>query len=75
MADAGTLSNCKLTEDSFDWAKFYDELDIRVIGTLSKGRHGRLSLAVLSSSGSRLYAFMRESDLGRLEDCTQLDDA
>jgi len=75
MVDAGTLTNCKLTEDPFDWAKFYDELDIRVIGTLSKGRHGRLSLAVLSSSGSRLYAFMRESDSGRLEDSRQLDDA
>ena len=75
MVDAGALADCKLNEDSFDWAKFYDELDIRVVGTLSKGRHGRLSLAVLSSSGSRLYAFMRESDLGRLEDCTRLDDA
>ena len=75
MMNVGTLSNSKLTEDSFNWAKFYDELDIRVIGTLSKGRHGRLSLAVLSSSGSHLYAFMRESDFGRLEDCTRLDDA
>ena len=75
MEDAGTLSNCKLNEDSFDWAKFYDELDIRVVGTLSKGRHGRLSLAVLSSSGSKLYAFMRESDFGRLEDSTRIDDA
>ena len=75
MVDAGTLSNCKLNEDSFDWAKFYDELDIRVIGTLSKGRHGRLSLAVLSSSGRKLYAFMRESDFGRLEDSTRIDDA
>ena len=75
MVDAATLSNCKFNEDSFDWAKFYDELDIRVVGTLSKGRHGRLSLAVLSSSGSKLYAFMRESDFGRLEDSTRIDDA
>jgi hypothetical protein len=73
--DAEGHSDCKVTEDSFDWARFYDELDIRVVGTLSKGRQGRLSLAVLSSSGTHLYAFMRESDIGRLEDSTRLDDA
>lgn len=75
MVDAGALANCKLNEDSFDWAQFYDHLDVQVVGTISKGRDGRLSLAVLSSSGSHLYAFVRESDFGQLEDRTRLDDA
>ena len=69
------LVSCKETEGSFDWAQFYDHLDVRVVGTFSKGRDGRLSLAVLSSSGSHLYAFVRESDFGQLEDRTRLDDA
>lgn len=69
------LVSCKETEGSFDWAQFYDRLDVRVVGTQSKGRNGLLSLAVLSTSGSHLYAFVRESALGQLEDRKRLDDA
>ncbi len=65
----------KLTEDSMDWRKFYDDLDLHVIGTLSKGRDARLSLAVVSASGDHLYAFIRENALGHMEDCTRIDDA
>ena len=69
------LASCKETEGPFDWAQFYDHLDVRVVGTFSKGRNGQLSLAVLSSSGSHLYAFVRESATAQLEDRTRLDDA
>ena len=65
----------KLTEDSMDWRELYDDLDMRVIGTLSKGRDARLSLAIVSVSGDQLYAFVRENALGNLEDCTRIDDA
>jgi len=65
----------KLNEDSMDWRKFYDDLDLHVIGTLSKGQDARLSLAVVSASGDHLYAFMRENVLGHMEDNTQVDDA
>ncbi len=65
----------KLNEDSMDWRKFYDDLDLHVIGTLSKGRDARLSLAVVSASGDHLYAFIREDALGHMEDCTRTDDA
>ena len=65
----------KLKEDSMDWRKFYDDLDLHVIGTLSKGRDARLSLAVVSASGDHLYAFIREDALGHMEDCTRIDDA
>ena len=65
----------KLTEDSMDWRQFYDDLDLHVIGTLSKGRDARLSLALVSASGNHLYAFIRENALGNLEDCTRIDDA
>ena len=65
----------KLTEDSMDWRELYDDLDMRVIGTLSKGRDARLSLAAVSVSGDHLYAFVRENALGNLEDCTRIDDA
>ncbi len=65
----------KLTEDSMDWRQFYDDLDLHVIGTLSKGRDARLSLALVSASGNHLYAFIREDALGHLEDCTRIDDA
>jgi hypothetical protein len=30
MREQRTLANCKLTEDSLDWAKFYDELEFQV---------------------------------------------
>ncbi len=65
----------KLTEESMDWRQFYDDLDLHVIGTLSKGRDARLSLALVSASGNHLYAFIREDALGHLEDCTRIDDA
>ncbi len=65
----------KLTEDSMDWRQFYDDLDLHVIGTLSKGRDARLSLALVSASGNHLYAFVRENALGHLEGCTRIDDA
>ncbi len=61
--------------DSADWLKFYEDLDLHVIGTLSKGRNARLSLAVVSASGDHLYAFVREDALGHLEDTTRIDDA
>ena len=63
------------TSDLEDWRKFYEDLDLHVIGTLSKGRNARLSLAVVSASGDHLYAFVREDALGHLEDCTRIDDA
>lgn len=65
----------ELPGDPADWRKFYDDLDLHVIGTLSKGRNARLSLAVVSASGDHLYAFVREDALGHLEDCTRIDDA
>ena len=65
----------KLSGDSTDWRQFYKDLDIHIIGTLSKGRDARLSLAVVSATGNHLYAFVREDALGRLEDCTRIDDA
>ncbi len=61
--------------DSADWLKFYEDLDLHVIGTLSKGRNARLSLAVVSATGDHLYAFVREDALGHLEDTTRIDDA
>jgi hypothetical protein len=30
MREPRTLANCKLTENSLDWVKFYDELEFRV---------------------------------------------
>lgn len=64
-----------LAEDSQAWRRFYDDLDLKIVGTLTKGNDARLSLAVVSANGSDLYAFVRESADGRLEDCSQLDDA
>ena len=61
--------------DPADWLKFYEDLDLHVIGTLSKGRNARLSLAVVSATGDHLYAFVREDALGHLEDTTRIDDA
>ena len=78
MGEIGDLmdpSDRKPNEDSMDWRKFYDDLDLHVIGTLSKGRDARLSLAVVSASGNHLYAFVRENALGQMEDCTRIDDA
>lgn len=69
------VADPKLSDDSTDWRQFYDDLDIHIIGTLSKGRDARLSLAVVSATGNHLYAFVREDALGRLEDCTRIDDA
>jgi hypothetical protein len=43
MREPRSLANCKLTEDSPDWAKFYDELEIDV----------------RSDWGGRLWAAMR----------------
>ncbi|MFQ5943478.1 MAG: hypothetical protein ACE5JF_07990 [Anaerolineales bacterium] len=65
----------ELSDDSSDWRKFYQDLDLHIIGTLSKGRNARLSLAVVSANGDHLYAFVREDALGKLEDCTRVDDA
>ncbi len=62
-------------EESQAWRRFYDDLDLKIVGTLSKGHDPRLSLAVISAQGADLYAFVRESADGHLEDCTQLDDA
>ena len=75
IGDEMDLEDRKLTEDSMDWRELYDDLDMRVIGTLSKGRDARLSLAIVSVSGDQLYAFVRENALGNLEDCTRIDDA
>ena len=75
IGDVMDPADRKLTEDSMDWRQFYDELDLHVIGTLSKGRDARLSLALVSASGNHLYAFVRENALGHLEDCTRIDDA
>ena len=30
MREPHNLANCKLTENSLDWGKFYDELEFRV---------------------------------------------
>jgi hypothetical protein len=43
MREPRTLAICKLTEDSLDWAKFYDELEFQV----------------RSDWGGRLWAAMR----------------
>ena len=65
----------ELPNDPTDWRKFYDDLDLHVVGTLSKGRNARLSLAIVSASGDHLYAFVREDVLGHLQHCTRIDDA
>ena len=75
IGDEMDPSDRKSNEESMDWRKFYDDLDLHVIGTLSKGRDARLSLAVVSASGNHLYAFVRENALGQMEDCTRIDDA
>lgn len=62
-------------EESQSWSQFYEDLDVRVVGTLSKGTGARLTLAVISSSGSHLYAFLREDALGELKESTRIDDA
>ncbi len=41
MREPRTVTNCKLTEDSLDWAKFYDELEFQVESDWG----GRLSAA------------------------------
>lgn len=63
------------TEESQSWHQFLEDLDVRVVGTLSKGSGARLTLAVISSSGSHLYAFLREDDLGELKESARIDDA
>jgi hypothetical protein len=73
--DHAEVKERELTGDSEDWRKFYEDLDLHVIGTLSKGRNARLSLAIVSASGDHLYAFVREDALGQLEDTTRIDDA
>ncbi len=73
--DPADIKEHELPKDSADWLKFYKDLDLHVIGTLSKGRNARLSLAVVSASGDHLYAFVREDALGHLEDTTRIDDA
>ena len=73
--DIEVITNSRSTEESLDWRRFYDDLDLQVVGTLSKGRKARLSLAVLSANGSHLYAFLRENPLGHMEDSMQIDDA
>ncbi len=73
--DPADIKERELPNDSADWLKFYKDLDLHVIGTLSKGRNARLSLAVVSASGDHLYAFVREDALGQLEDTTRIDDA
>ncbi len=69
------LDRQELSDNPQAWRRFYDDLDLRIVGTLSKGKGARLSLAVLSAEGSDLYTFVRETADGRLEDCAQLDDA
>lgn len=73
--EAEAIDPQELQDDSQAWRRFYDDLDLRIVGTLSKGAGARLSLAVVSAEGTDLYAFVRESADGRLKDCTQLDDA
>ena len=73
--DRADVKERELNGDLENWRKFYEDLDLHVIGTLSKGRNARLSLAVVSASGDHLYAFVRENALGNLEDCTRIDDA
>ena len=46
MREPRNLANCKLTENSLDWGKFYDELEFRV----------------RSDWGSRRWAAMRVRD-------------
>ena len=58
--DPADVKERELNSDLEDWRKFYEYLDLHVIGTLSKGRNARLSLAVVSASGDHLYAFVRE---------------
>lgn len=70
-----TLDRSEPLEESQAWRQFYDDLDLKIVGTLSKGHDPRLSLAVISAEGADLYAFVRESADGHLEDCSQLDDA
>lgn len=73
--EADLTSQAELADESQPWRRFYDDLDLRIVGTLSKGSDARLSLAVISATGSDMYAFVRESADGHLEDCNQLDDA
>lgn len=73
--EAEAIDRREASEESQTWRQFYDDLDLKIVGTLSKGNDARLSLAVVSAQGSDLYAFVRETVDGRLEDCTQLDDA
>ena len=73
--DPADVSVQELPSDPTEGSAFYDDLDLHVVGTLSKGRDARLSLAVVSANGNHLYAFMREDALGHLEDCTRMDDA
>ncbi len=73
--EQANVKEAEAIEETTDWRKLYDDLDLHVIGTLSKGRDARLSLAVVSASGDHLYAFVREDALGHLEDCTRIDDA
>lgn len=73
--DAPAIDRRASTEESQAWRQFYDDLDLKIVGTLSKGAGARLSLAVVSAEGADMYAFVRETADGRLEDCSQLDDA
>jgi hypothetical protein len=73
--DPADIKERELLNDPTSWLKFYEDLDLHVIGTLSKGRNARLSLAVVSASGDHLYAFVREDALGHLEECARIDDA
>jgi hypothetical protein len=65
----------EFTDDPRAWRQFYEDLDLKIVGVLSKGSNSRLSFAVISAEGSKLYAFVRESATGHLEESTQLDDA
>jgi hypothetical protein len=65
----------EFTEESLDWQQFYRDLDLKIVGTLSKGSNSRLSIAVISAEGSKLYAFVRETAAGQLESTAPPDDA
>ena len=73
--DPQLVDRSESAEDPLAWSRFYEDLDLKIVGTLSKGPNARLSLAVISAEGTNLYAFVRESADGQLEDHKQLDDA
>ena len=51
------------------------DLGLRIVGTPSKGRDWRFTLAVISGAESHLYAVLRETAEGEIAGGCQTDDA